>query len=178
MAYAYIFPFNTIQVKIYLLLLHTISVTGKMVLEAFQTNHSLMIMPVFTWCEHSHNQISPNSSDVLNHWPLGELDAISGMQFSNIFRIGIFRSFFDNVVCWMPRHLINDKSMLVQVMACSRQATSRYLSQCWPRSLGLNELKVSCLPINDMFGSRRCHNIPWRNMIYCASWYWILYIEV
>ena len=30
---------------------------------------------------------------------------------------------------------INDKSTLVQVMAWCRQATSHYLSQCWPRSL-------------------------------------------
>ena len=29
----------------------------------------------------------------------------------------------------------NDQSTLVQVMACCCQATSHYLSQCWPRSL-------------------------------------------
>ena len=31
--------------------------------------------------------------------------------------------------------LINEKSILVQVMACCHQATSHYLSQCWPRSV-------------------------------------------
>ena len=31
--------------------------------------------------------------------------------------------------------LTDDKSTLVQVMAWCRQATSHYLSQCWPRSL-------------------------------------------
>ena len=36
---------------------------------------------------------------------------------------------------WMPLDLIDDKSTLVQVMAWCRQATSHYLSQCWPRSL-------------------------------------------
>ena len=32
-------------------------------------------------------------------------------------------------------HLTDDKSTLVYVMAWCRQATSHYLSQCWPRSL-------------------------------------------
>ena len=36
---------------------------------------------------------------------------------------------------WMPLDLFDDKSTLDQVMACCRQATSHYLSQCWPRSL-------------------------------------------
>ena len=35
----------------------------------------------------------------------------------------------------MPLDLIDDKSTLVQVMAWCHQATSHYLSQCWPRSL-------------------------------------------
>ena len=38
---------------------------------------------------------------------------------------------------WMPLDLTDDKSLLVQVMAWCRQATSHYLSQCWPRSLSL-----------------------------------------
>ena len=36
---------------------------------------------------------------------------------------------------WMPLDLTDDKSTLVQVMAWCRQATSHYLSQCWPSSL-------------------------------------------
>ena len=35
---------------------------------------------------------------------------------------------------WMPLDLTYDQSTLVQVMAWCRQATSHYLSQCWPRS--------------------------------------------
>ena len=35
----------------------------------------------------------------------------------------------------MPLDLTDDKSTLVQVMAWCRQATSHYLSQCWPRSV-------------------------------------------
>ena len=33
---------------------------------------------------------------------------------------------------WMPLDFIDDQSTLVQVMAWCRQATSHYLSECWP----------------------------------------------
>ena len=36
---------------------------------------------------------------------------------------------------WKPRDLTDDKSTLVQVMAWCRQATSHYLSHCWPNSM-------------------------------------------
>ena len=36
---------------------------------------------------------------------------------------------------WMSLDFADDQSTLVQVMAWCRQATSHYLSQCWPRSL-------------------------------------------
>ena len=36
---------------------------------------------------------------------------------------------------YMPPDFTDDQSTLVQVMAWCRQATSHYLSQCWPRSL-------------------------------------------
>ena len=38
----------------------------------------------------------------------------------------------------MPLDLTDDKSTLVQVMTWCRQATSHYLSQCWPRSMSPN----------------------------------------
>ena len=34
---------------------------------------------------------------------------------------------------WMPLDFTDNKSTLVQIMAWCRQATSHYLSQCWPR---------------------------------------------
>ena len=49
--------------------------------------------------------------------------------------IGIFKSSYDNILRWMPQDLTDDESALIQVMAWCRQATSHYLSQCWPRSL-------------------------------------------
>ena len=39
---------------------------------------------------------------------------------------------------WMPLDFTDDKSTLVQVMAWCCQATSHYLSQCWPRSMSPN----------------------------------------
>ena len=38
----------------------------------------------------------------------------------------------------MPQDLTDDKSTLAQVMAWCRQATSHYLSHCWPRSMSPN----------------------------------------
>ena len=41
----------------------------------------------------------------------------------------------DIALRWMSLDLTDDESILVQVMAWCRQATSHYLSQCWPRYL-------------------------------------------
>ena len=55
---------------------------------------------------------------------------------------------YEIALTWMPQDFVDDKSTLVQVMAWCRQATSHYLSQCWPRSmspygiLGPNELII------------------------------------
>ena len=52
--------------------------------------------------------------------------------FNLVLLIGIFTSSKDNALRWMPRELTDNKSTLVQVMAWCCQATSHYLSQCWP----------------------------------------------
>ena len=57
--------------------------------------------------------------------------------FNLVQSIGIFTSSNDNALRWMPRDLTDDNSTLVQVMAWYRQATSHYLSQCWPSSMSL-----------------------------------------
>ena len=41
----------------------------------------------------------------------------------------------ENALMWMSLNFADDQSTLVQVMAWCRQATSHYLSQCWPRYL-------------------------------------------
>ena len=55
--------------------------------------------------------------------------------FNLVLLIGIFTSSNYNALRWMPLDLTEDKSTLVQVMAWCRQATSHYLSQCWPSSM-------------------------------------------
>ena len=41
----------------------------------------------------------------------------------------------EDALIWMSLDFADDQSTLVQVMAWCHQATSHYLSQCWPRSL-------------------------------------------
>ena len=87
----------------------------------------------------------------LTHRPLGDLGAILKLQFSILFLlIDIFTLSDNNALRWMPRDLPNDKSALVQVKTWRRQATSHYLSQCWPSSMlasqGLNQLIWSQKP--------------------------------
>ena len=51
---------------------------------------------------------------------------------------------------WMPQDLTDDKPTMVQVMAWCRQATSHYLSQCWPRSMSPNGItRPQWIKIND-----------------------------
>ena len=42
---------------------------------------------------------------------------------------------YETALSWKPHNLADEKSTLVQVMACCCQATNHYLSQCWPRSM-------------------------------------------
>ena len=95
---------------------------------------------------------------------------------------------------WMPLDFTDDKSVLVQVMAWCRQATSHYLSPCWLRmicrqmaSLGLNELRCFVLHFSEknilvpycfivanwqrlgMASSRRTKILHWRHMGVMAS---------
>ena len=55
--------------------------------------------------------------------------------FNLVSLIGIVRSSHDNALRWMPQDLTDNKSTLVQVMVCCRQATSHYLGRCWLSSL-------------------------------------------
>ena len=78
------------------------------------------------------------------HWPLEDRNVILKMQFSIL---------YDNTLRWMSYDLTDDKSTLVQVMARCRQATSHYLSQCWPRSMPPYGV-VMFLGHNDLTGVR------------------------
>ena len=63
-----------------------------------------------------------------------------GSDFKNVISEQLLQIKFKKTSCdialmWMPENSLDDKSTLVQVMAWCRQATSHYLSQCWPRSM-------------------------------------------
>ena len=57
------------------------------------------------------------------------------VNFKLISMINILSIFCEIAIRWMPQHLTDLWSILVQVMAWCYQATSHYLSQCWHRSM-------------------------------------------
>ena len=57
------------------------------------------------------------------------------VNFKLISTINIWSIFCEIAIRWMPQHPTDHWSTLVQVMAWCCQATSHYLSQCWPRSM-------------------------------------------
>ena len=71
---------------------------------------------------------------------------------------------------WMSLDFTDDQSKLVQVMAWCRQATSHYLSQCWPRCLspyGITRPQWVNLIFSKL--SHR-HNTCTKNVIYFSEW--------
>ena len=72
-----------------------------------------------------------------------------------IFWIDILGDSYKIVLWRMPMHQIHDNSTLVQVMVWCHQATSHYLSRCWPSSL----LPHGVTSHNEL--SFRCSNIHW-----------------
>ena len=91
---------------------------------------------------------SLSTEDALTHWLLRNTAVMLTHCGLGDFRWVLFKliSVIDGgwAICreialrWMALDLTNDKSTLVQVMAWCRQATSHYLSQCWPRSMSPN----------------------------------------
>ena len=77
------------------------------------------------WCHYCHHQ----------------KQTVGKFSCKTVFILCIYLSFLDknisceNALIWMSLDFTDDQSTLVQVMAWCRQATSHYLSQCWPRSL-------------------------------------------
>ena len=70
------------------------------------------------------------------HWPLGDLnDIFRFVIFNVILEVDGQGISYEIILRWMSQDLSDDKSTLIQAMAWCRQATSHYLSQCWPRSM-------------------------------------------
>ena len=72
----------------------------------------------------------------LTHWSLGNLNEIldNGL-FQLISVINGWGTSGEISTRWLSLDFSDDESILVQVMAWCRQATSHYLSHCWPRSV-------------------------------------------
>ena len=77
---------------------------------------------------------------------------------------------YEIALIWMSLDVADDQSTLVQVMAWCRQATSHYLSQCWPRSLSpfgdtrpqWVNVEIIPLPIlNNLYPSLPSFDISW-----------------
>ena len=69
------------------------------------------------------------------------------VNFKLISMMNILSIFCEIAIGWMSQNLTDHLSTLVQVMAWCRQATSHYLSQCWPRSLSpydVTRSHISC----------------------------------
>ena len=47
-------------------------------------------------------------------------------------QIKLMSTYSEIALTWMPQDFTDDESTLVQIMAWCHQATSHYLSQCWP----------------------------------------------
>ena len=92
-------------------------------------------------------KVAPNTAE----WPIWHHGTVSSLvdslvpgKFEWNFRHVIFKQILviddwgiscEITLTWKPQDLTDDKSTLIQVMAWCRQATSHYLSQCWPSSL-------------------------------------------
>ena len=71
----------------------------------------------------------------LTHWPLGNFEwNFRHVIFQQILVIDGSGVSCEIALIWMSLDFTDDQSTLVQVMAWCPQATSHYLSKCWPRS--------------------------------------------
>ena len=70
---------------------------------------------------------------ILIHWPIGDAAAsVKFVIYKLISSIDILSISCEIALRWIPQSLTDDKSTLVQIMACCLMAISHYLSQCFP----------------------------------------------
>ena len=93
-----------------------------------------------------------------NNWQPSRINSLALGEAVGIWKYNIY----SHLVHWYRKYFlgwcsqvwatapIDDKRMLVQVMAWCRQATSHYLNQCWPRSMSPYDVTkprlINCLP--------------------------------
>ena len=101
--------------------------------KAVKLNHSLTLIKVAPQSLHCHLK---NHHVMLNSLVPGRCRCnLKLVIFKLTSRVAIFSISCEIALRWMPQDFTDDKSTLVQVMAWCRQASSHYLSQCWPRSM-------------------------------------------
>ena len=98
-------------------------------------------IPTLNWWHYHENNFSKMSFKSLRgQW----FNSLAPGKFEWNFRHVIFKQILvidgRGIACeitlmWMSLNFTDDQSTLVQVMVWCRQATSYYLSPCWPRSL-------------------------------------------
>ena len=71
----------------------------------------------------------------LNHWPLEYVAVIISILSDHTLWVKLMSAFSEIALSWMLQNTFDEKSTLVQVTVCCRQATNHYLSQCWPRCM-------------------------------------------
>ena len=74
---------------------------------------------------------------------------------------------------WMSLDIADDQSTLVQVMAWCRQATSHYLSQCWPRSLSPYGITRPPWVNSSPPGQNGCHFGKQHFEMHFLEWSWM-----
>ena len=86
-------------------------------------------------CCINQNNVDVSGNTGINSLAPGNLNEILDIIFKQILVIDGCRISCEIALIWLSLDFTDDQKTLVQVMAWCRQATSHYLSQCWPRSL-------------------------------------------
>ena len=95
-------------------------------------------------CTNSSSNMAMASGILWNCQFCANINSLAPEKFEWNFRYVIFKWILvidgwgiscEIALIWMSLDFTDDQSTLVQVMARCRQATSHYLSQCWPRFL-------------------------------------------
>ena len=99
--------------------------------------YSYRIITVITPSIYFYAHVSPSIMIGFNlelvHQPLWDVVVI--IVYSVMLKLILWSRSCEIALRWMPLNTFDDKSTLVQVMTWCHQASSHYLSQCWPRSI-------------------------------------------
>ena len=115
-----------------------------------------------------------NQGSLYLHWRNGPFQWIS-LEFYVIFKpISVINGWcisYEIGLKWLSLDFTDDKSILIQVMAWCRQATSHHLCQCWPRSMSPSGVTrpqwVNSLRPSDAIW----HHRTWSSLVDNARWH-------